>query len=64
MSVQQATCKCCHCGKLVTFHYDPVNHTQHLWLTVFTLGLWFPMWFFDIVAKTKICDVCGKPTKE
>jgi len=35
-----------------------------MWLTVFTLGLWSPMWFFDIVSKIKICDECGKPTKE
>ncbi|GEM_PF-706229 len=64
MSTQSATCKCCHCDKIVTYHYEKVNHKQHMWLTVFTLGLWSPMWFFDIVSKIKICDECGKPTKE
>jgi len=34
-----------------------------MWLTLFTVGLWSPMWLFDIVAKVKICDVCGKSAK-
>lgn len=64
MSTQSPTCKCSHCEKTVTFHYDEVDHLQHFWLTLFTLGLWLPMWVFDIVAKVKICDECGKPAKE
>ncbi|HOF40578.1 MAG TPA: hypothetical protein PLD73_10920 [Candidatus Hydrogenedentes bacterium] len=64
MTNQAPTVMCCHCGKSVTYHYDEVNHRQHMWLTILTLGLWGPMWLFDIVSKIKICDVCDKPTKE
>jgi hypothetical protein len=64
MTTPTPTVPCCHCGKPVTYHYDEVNHRQHMWLTIFTLGLWAPMWLFDIVSKIKICDVCNKPTKE
>ncbi|HOZ49120.1 MAG TPA: hypothetical protein PLO37_19565 [Candidatus Hydrogenedentes bacterium] len=63
MSTQERTCPCTHCEKTVPFHYARVNHLQHLWLTLFTLGLWFPIWLFEILGRTRICDVCGKPVK-
>ena len=63
MSTQQATCMCYRCGRPVPFHYEKINHRQQLFLTLFTLGLWLPIWLFDIIARTKICDVCGKPAK-
>ena len=43
MTTPTPTVPCCHCGKPVTYHYDEVNHRQHMWLTIFTLGLWAPM---------------------
>lgn len=64
MSVAQTSCVCCHCKKKVTFHYERVNHKQQFLLSLFTLGLWLPMWLFSAFSKTRICDVCGEPVEE
>jgi hypothetical protein len=49
---------CNSCKKMVTFHYERVNHRKSLMLTLLTLGLWLPMWLIGTFAPTKICDVC------
>ena len=52
---------CENCNRSVHYHYDPVNHWQQLLLTIFTLGLWFPIWLSMAYGPTKLCDECGEP---
>ena len=55
------TVYCNHCKKDVRYHYDPVNHGKHLLLSIFTLGLWLPMWLCVTFRPTKLCNECGGP---
>ncbi|HRU05168.1 MAG TPA: hypothetical protein P5137_05270 [Candidatus Brocadiia bacterium] len=64
MTATTNVCRCNHCKKDVTFHVNPVNHLQQLLMTIFTLGLWLPMWIVSAVARPKICDACQKPIYE
>jgi hypothetical protein len=41
-----------------------VNHAQNLGLSIFTLGIWLPIWFFMAFSKTKTCDKCGESLTE
>lgn len=29
----------------------PVNHLRHLLLTIVTVGLWSPVWIFDVLRR-------------
>ena len=55
------TAHCSHCNKNVTFHYKTVNHKKQLLLSVFTIGLWLPMWLGMVLCPTRLCDECGGP---
>ncbi|OHB79525.1 MAG: hypothetical protein A2V98_05135 [Planctomycetes bacterium RBG_16_64_12] len=55
------TVYCGRCKKHVSYHYDPVNHWKQLFLTVFTLSMWLPMWLCLTFCPTKLCDECGGP---
>ena len=55
------TAHCSQCNKNVPYHYDPVNHWKQLLLTVFTLGLWLPMWISLAFRPTRLCNECGGP---
>lgn len=55
---------CNHCQRKVTFHIEPVNHLKQLLFSIFTLGLWLPIWLLVALVKTRICDVCGKALPE
>jgi len=52
---------CNTCEKKVSYHYDHVNHWKNLAITVFSLGLWLPMWLLMTFKPTKICDECNEP---
>ncbi len=52
---------CSKCRQNVAYHFDSVNHGKQLLLTVFTLGLWLPIWLSVALRPTKICDECGEP---
>jgi hypothetical protein len=52
---------CENCNRPVRYHYDPVNHWKQLLLTIFTLGLWLPIWLSVTYGPTKLCDECGEP---
>jgi len=55
------TVYCKRCAKIVGYHYDPVNHWKQLLLTVFTFGMWLPVWFCIAFGPTKLCNECGGP---
>jgi hypothetical protein len=55
------TVYCSKCKKHVPYHYDPINHGKQLLLSIFTLGLWLPIWFCMVFSPTKLCDQCGGP---
>jgi hypothetical protein len=52
---------CSRCRKDVSYHYDPVNHWMQLALTIFTFGLWLPMWICMVFGPTKLCNECDGP---
>ena len=55
------TRRCSRCKKEVHYHTDPVNHGKQLLLTLFTFGLWLPMWLCMVFSPTKVCDECDGP---
>lgn len=55
------TVYCSQCKKDVQYHYDPVNHWKQLLLTIFTLGLWLPIWLCMALGPTKLCNECDGP---
>jgi len=55
------TVLCPRCKKKVQYHFDPVNHRKQLLLTIFTLGMWLPMWLAVAFSPTKLCNECGGP---
>jgi len=50
---------CSHCKTKVPWHIQPVNHKQHLMLSVFTLSMWAPIWLAMTLIKTRICGKCN-----
>ncbi len=50
---------CEQCKKNVSYHYTPVNHVKQLLLSIFTLGIWLPIWLGMVYCPTKICDECN-----
>jgi hypothetical protein len=52
---------CPQCKKDVGYHYDPINHGKQLLLTIFTLGLWLPIWLAMAFCPTKLCNKCNGP---
>lgn len=52
---------CNECKKNVGYHYDPVNHWKNLAITIFSFGLWLPIWLLMTFAPTKICNECNRP---
>ncbi len=64
MTTPQNTCYCTICKKNVTFHIKIVDHKKELMRTLFTLGLWLPMWMGLALVKIKVCDSCGQTVSE
>jgi len=56
-----ATAYCTQCAKDRPYHYVPVNHWRQLLLTIFTMGLWLPIWLAMVFCPTKVCNQCGGP---
>jgi hypothetical protein len=57
----KATQFCTYCKTQVTYHTEPVDHKRELIRTIFTLGIWIPIWLLVTFAKPKLCDKCGNP---
>jgi len=55
---------CPQCKKDVTCHYRPIDHKKELFRTLFTLGLWLPMWVGMMLVKIRVCDTCGEILSE
>ncbi|NLX99099.1 MAG: hypothetical protein GXY83_23415 [Rhodopirellula sp.] len=55
------TVYCSRCKKGVQYHYDPVNHWKELLVTIFTFGMWLPMWLCMVFGPTKMCNECNGP---
>jgi len=63
--MQTATGFCKRCQRQVAIQRPGVNHVLHLLLTMFTLGLWFPLWMLFIFAGSFglggwRCTTCGR----
>ena len=60
MSYQQTSKHCRYCKKQVLVNRQGTNHLLHLFLTLFTGGLWLIIW---ILCSIKIggwrCSICG-----
>ena len=52
---------CGRCKKEVGYHFDPVNHWLQLLLSIFSLGLWLPIWACMTFGPSKMCDQCRDP---
>lgn len=63
MAVQEATGFCKVCQRQVMIRRAGTNHVLHLLLSIFTAGLWLPIW---ILSSIKIggwrCSACGSRT--
>jgi hypothetical protein len=55
------TAYCSQCKRTVEYHFAPINHQKQLLLTIFTLGLWLPMWMCMVFSPTKLCNACDGP---
>jgi len=60
MAIDQKIQFCKHCeGKKVTIR-NSINHLLHLLLSVFSAGLWLPVWLFISVIRPHFkCTTCG-----
>lgn len=45
----------------VVYRTAPINHTFHLLATVFTCGLWLPVWLAVMVFKKKVPETIWVP---
>ncbi len=53
---------CQMCGGQKIFEKPKVNHILHMFLTIFTVGLWSIMWIligFCSVVSRQTCTGCG-----
>lgn len=61
MSQKQTSRYCPHCGERVLALGTRPNHLLHFFLSVFTVGLWLPVWV--LVGAAKVggyrCARCG-----
>jgi len=65
MGLKQASCVCCHCGRVMGQKTGP-NHVLHLILTLFTC-VWGIVWAvlaISSASKPYLCTKCGLPTKK
>lgn len=54
---------CPDCGQQRPFEKRTRNHVLHLLLTVFTFGIWLPIWLLLMLATMVTpyrCRECGK----
>ena len=52
---------CVHCQKSVMATGTTPNHLLHFFLSIFTFGLWIPIWILVVVGKIGgyRCTQCG-----
>lgn len=55
---------CLSCASNVLVRRKGTNHILHLFLSVFSMGFWLPIW---LLASVRIggwrCTKCGQPAK-
>jgi hypothetical protein len=58
---KQAGRYCAHCQKNVMATGTTPNHLLHFILSIFTVGLWIPIWILVSIAKMGgyRCTLCG-----
>ena len=60
MTVQHASGYCRACGRRAAIHRPGTNHVLHLLLTLFSFGLWLPLWVLgSIQFGGWRCVACG-----
>ncbi len=63
MGQLQITAECSYCRMTRLFTKAGPSHILHLLLSVFTVGLWLPVWLIIVVLgafQPYRCTVCGK----
>lgn len=51
---------CKSCGQATMHVQQKPNHVLHLLLTIFTVGIWLPIWFLvGLVQEKPQCTICG-----
>lgn len=53
---------CKYCKEYVAANRGSPNHAMHLVLTIFTLGLWLPIYLIASLNQTHNCVRCGAVT--
>ena len=61
MSIKQTGKYCNHCKKNVMATGTKPNHVLHFILSLFTIGLWIPIWILVSIGKVGgyRCVECG-----
>ena len=59
---------CKHCQARREFVHDspPVSHILELSISVLTLGLWIPVWFYRTLSRAacdSTCQTCGQKSR-
>ena len=63
MSYQESSGYCKRCKSYRLIRRPGTNHLLHFLLTLFTVGLWFPIWVLtSIQFGGWKCSSCGKAT--
>ena len=52
---------CHNCKAHVSYHEVPLDNKKQLRITLFTLGIWAPIWLLMSFSKHHVCDLCGEP---
>lgn len=60
MAVRRHYCRSCR--RDVVAEADPVSHVLHFFLTLVTVGLWFPVWLLALGSRRWHCRYCGART--
>ncbi|MDX6649592.1 MAG: hypothetical protein QOJ97_1543 [Solirubrobacteraceae bacterium] len=64
MAIKQSSGYCNHCQQPRPFSKNAPNHVLHFVVSLFTVGLWIPVWIVLSVkaaGSSAICTACGLP---
>ena len=50
---------CPVCTKYGPAQWDSPSHVLHFALSLFTVGLWLPIWIFVALSGKRHCQACG-----
>jgi hypothetical protein len=62
MAIKQSSGYCHHCQQPRPFAKNAPNHILHFVVTLFTIGLWSPVWLIVTVkaaGSSAMCTACG-----